>query len=150
MITVPLSTFENWGIPLSAFHTEQIELDFVLCLSSPVYCQVFWTNMWYNYFSEMFADQKMIISLQSFDLQHPVYLNKNEQLVHLPPSLQSIVYYAEYKNGLTAKLQPFMVNSKIFPKAIVSLVIGLVLILLTVALVLYHDWRRTNKIVMFI
>lgn len=139
MLTVPMTTITSWGIPLSAFRQVRQLNKTYLALTNPVYCQVFWVNLWRNYLADRFAKQKMITHVAAINLDHTVYLDQHENMVLLQPTVQNILYYANHSDHV----QPNTV-SMFGMNAIVYLIMGIALIVVFIVVMVWRDIKKLN------
>ncbi|UBZ25570.1 PIF-6 [Crangon crangon nudivirus] len=104
-------------------------IDNVECfhIKNPVYCNVFWVDMWYYYLAEKFKMQAMVTNLQDQDLTVPVILSVDLRLISAPISLQNVYYYAT-QTVTTAVATPFIINISSTSVLIISLIVFLCII----------------------
>lgn len=93
------------AIPITQWTLKIIEREQCYVLKDPVYCNIFWLDLWYHFLAPQFTLQKQVTSIALQDLTTRVSITEGLKLLQVPASLQNINYYANLKAH-----SPFMIN----------------------------------------
>ncbi|QLI62440.1 Ac68 [Dikerogammarus haemobaphes nudivirus] len=110
-------------IPTSRWRLKFIENEQCFVITDPIYCNVFWIDVWYHFISPRYLAQKYVNEIALPDLTLRVALTSSLKLLQVPPSLQNIVYYASITNYTPFKIEKLSLNTTMIISTLILLAI---------------------------
>lgn len=115
-------------IPKSAWSSKYYDNELCYVIKNEIYCKVFWLDFWFNYLSVKFKNQNMIQTVKNQDLTLPVIINQNLKLINVPPTIQSIDYFAQPKINDTL----YRINVPIFNMLVIAVIVLVIIVTVTI------------------
>ena len=98
-------------IPQDSWNHEIINNKTCTTIKNMTHAHLFWLDLWLNLIGPMFKSQQMIQTIEKIDMNRPVIITENLELIGCDPIINNIEYFSSI--ALPKSKNPFLINISI-------------------------------------